>query len=74
MDDNAVQIERRRIARLLHDTFNQSLFAASTIAGALPSLLEKKPELFSQYLGELEQQLRASAENLRQILDELAEE
>lgn len=74
MSNEVIQTERRRIARLLHDTFNQSLFAASTIASTLPTLIEKKPDLVKQYLIELDAQLRASSQDLRQILDELAEE
>ncbi len=74
MSNEIIQTERRRIARLLHDTFSQSLFAASTIAGTLPTLLDKNPDLAKQYLVELAKELRASSEDLRQILDDLTEE
>lgn len=74
MSNEILQSERRRIARLLHDSFSQSLFAASTIAGTLSALLEKNPELAKHYLAELSSQLRASSEDLRHILDELTEE
>lgn len=65
--------ERQRLAYRLHDTFNQSLFSASTTAGALVKLIDTNPDLARHYVYELHEMLRDASAELHSLLDELNE-
>jgi signal transduction histidine kinase len=70
----AVLQERQRLARELHDSVTQTLFAANTIAETLPRLLEKKPERAIEYSHELVRLTRGATAEMRSLLFELRPE
>jgi nitrate/nitrite-specific signal transduction histidine kinase len=63
--------ERSRLARDLHDAVTQTLFSASLIAEALPSLWEIDQEEGRQLLRELRQLSRGALAEMRTLLLEL---
>jgi nitrate/nitrite-specific signal transduction histidine kinase len=63
--------ERSRLARDLHDAVTQTLFSASLIAEALPSLWEIDQEEGRQLLKELRQLSRGALAEMRTLLLEL---
>ena len=67
----AILEERRRIARDLHDSVNQTLFAASTLADLLPIALDKKPEKLREYASSIRQLTQGATAQMRLILLEL---
>ena len=67
----AVVSERNRLARDLHDAVTQTLFSASLIAEALPSLWEADQREGRQLLGELRQLTRGALAEMRTLLMEL---
>jgi len=67
----AVLQERQRLARELHDSVTQTLFAANSIAEALPQLLEKKPARAIEYSHELVRLTRGATAEMRTLLFEL---
>jgi signal transduction histidine kinase len=67
----AVVAERSRLARDLHDAVTQTLFSASLIAEALPSLWESDPEEGVQLLDELRRLSRGALAEMRTLLLEL---
>ncbi len=67
----AVIGERNRLARDLHDAVTQTLFSASLIAEALPSLYEADPNDGRQLLAELRQLSRGALAEMRTLLLEL---
>jgi nitrate/nitrite-specific signal transduction histidine kinase len=67
----AVLEERQRLARELHDAVTQTLFSASLIAEALPSLWERDQEEGRQLLRELRQLSRGALAEMRTLLLEL---
>ena len=67
----AVVGERNRLARDLHDAVTQTLFSASLIAEALPSLYEADPDDGRQMLAELRQLSRGALAEMRTLLLEL---
>lgn len=67
----AVQEDRQRLARELHDAVSQSLFSASVIAETLPRLWERNPQAVQENLGELHRLIRGALAEMRMLLLEL---
>jgi len=67
----AVAEERSRLARELHDAVTQTLFSASLIAEAVPSVWEKDPNLGRELLQELRGLSRGALAEMRTLLLEL---
>lgn len=67
----AVLEERQRMARELHDSVNQMLFAASTLSDLLPMAIQRKPEKVEDYALNIRQLLRGASAEMRLILMEL---
>jgi len=67
----AVMEERQRLARELHDAVTQTLFSASLIAEALPSLWESDQDEGRQLLQDLRQLSRGALAEMRTLLMEL---
>ncbi len=67
----AVMEERQRLARELHDAVTQTLFSASLIAEALPSLWESNQDEGRQLLQDLRQLSRGALAEMRTLLMEL---
>ncbi len=70
-EEAAVQEDRQRLARELHDSVSQSLFSASIIAETLPRLWERYPAVVQQNLGELHHLIRGALAEMRMLLLEL---
>ncbi len=66
--------ERQRLARDLHDSVTQTLFAANTLAEALPSILRQDPQKGERYLNDLHQLTRGAMAEMRSLLVELRPE
>jgi PAS domain S-box-containing protein len=64
----AVSEERNRLARELHDSVTQELFSMTMIAGALPALMEKKPESASERVQRLNELARGALAEMRALL------
>jgi len=71
LTQSAVDTERERVARELHDSVNQLLFSASTIADLLPKAIDKKPEKVPEYVAEIQQLLHSATAEMCLILLEL---
>ena len=69
--ERAALAERSRLARDLHDAVSQTLFSASLIAEALPTLWERNPQTAAQKLEELRQLTRGALSEMRTLLFEL---
>lgn len=67
----AILEERGRIARDLHDSVNQTLFAASVLADLLPEAIEKKPAKLHEYALSIRQLTHGATAQMRLILLEL---
>lgn len=67
----AVLEERSRLARELHDAVTQTLFSASLIAEALPTLWDKDPQQGRELLLELRSLSRGALAEMRTLLLEL---
>ncbi|NIM95137.1 MAG: PAS domain S-box protein [Anaerolineales bacterium] len=67
----AIDAERSRIARDLHDAVTQTLFSASLIAEALPDALEQSPDRGRKGLHELRRLTRGALAEMRTLLVEL---
>lgn len=67
----AVDAERARIARDLHDAVTQTLFSASLIAEALPGVWQRSPEKGQRGLQELRQLTRNALAEMRTLLIDL---
>ncbi|MEM7130303.1 MAG: PAS domain S-box protein [Chloroflexota bacterium] len=67
----AIDAERNRIARDLHDSVTQTLFAASMIADVLPIMWETKPAMAHDRLQELRELSRGALAEMRTLLLEL---
>lgn len=70
----AVLKERQRLARELHDSVTQTLFAANTIAETLPQHLVKNPPQAVEYSHELVRLTRGATAEMRTLLFELRPE
>lgn len=71
VQQTAIIAERNRLARDLHDAVTQTLFSASLISEALPSLYEKDPGEGKGLLMELRQLSRGALAEMRTLLLEL---
>jgi signal transduction histidine kinase/streptogramin lyase len=69
--ERAVAAERSRLARELHDAVTQTLFSASLIAEALPTLWERNRETGRERLAMLRQMSRGALAEMRTLLLEL---
>lgn len=63
--------ERQHLARELHDSVSQTLFAASSMADLLPRVMEQKPERLPHYADQLRQMTRGALAQMRTLLVEL---
>jgi signal transduction histidine kinase len=63
--------ERQRLARELHDSVTQTLFAANVIAEMLPQVWNRAPEQVAPNLDELYQLTRNALAEMRDLLVEL---
>jgi signal transduction histidine kinase len=70
-EELAVLQERNRLARELHDAVTQTLFSASLIAEALPTLWERNQEMGRERLAMLRQMSRGALAEMRTLLLEL---
>ncbi len=69
--ERAVAAERSRLARELHDAVTQTLFSASLIAEALPTLWDRDQEMGRERLAMLRQMSRGALAEMRTLLLEL---
>jgi signal transduction histidine kinase len=69
--ERAVAAERSRLARELHDAVTQTLFSASLIAEALPTLWERNRKMGRERLAMLRQMSRGALAEMRTLLLEL---
>jgi signal transduction histidine kinase/ligand-binding sensor domain-containing protein len=69
--ERAVAAERSRLARELHDAVTQTLFSASLLAEALPTLWERNREMGREHLAMLRQMSRGALAEMRSLLLEL---
>ncbi|RME13935.1 MAG: PAS domain S-box protein [Ardenticatenia bacterium] len=67
----AVEAERNRIARDLHDSVTQTLFSASILADVIPRIAERNPDEAWRRLEELRQLTRGALAEMRTLLLEL---
>lgn len=70
-EEAAVEEERSRIARELHDSVTQSLYSASLIAESVPKYWQEQPEEAAQDLKELHQLTQGAQAEMRTLLLEL---
>lgn len=71
VEETATTAERERLARELHDTVSQTLFAASLHADLAPDLWDRNPEDGRRALSELRTLTRSALREMRQLLLEL---
>lgn len=71
IEQEAVAIERRRIARDLHDAVTQTLFSVTLIAEVLPTLWQEDQAAGQQRLAELRNLTRGALAEMRTLLLEL---
>lgn len=69
--EHAVLEERRRLARDLHDTVSQQLFAIHMSASSLPKLLEKDPEHAAKLMEQLISMSSAAQRQMRGLIAQL---
>jgi ligand-binding sensor domain-containing protein/signal transduction histidine kinase len=67
----AAEDERRRLARDLHDSVSQALFAANLTAEVLPTIWEINPDHAQQALGDLQRFTSSALAEMRTLLVEL---
>jgi len=67
----AAEEERQRIARELHDSVSQALYAASLAADVLPDLWEQNPEKGAKALATIRRLTHAAVAEMRTLLVEL---
>lgn len=70
----AVIEERQRLARDLHDSVTQTLYAAHSIAEVLPRIIDTKPDKGREYLHELAGLTGSAMAEMRSLLVELRSE
>ncbi|MDO7907366.1 sensor histidine kinase [Paenibacillus sp. JX-17] len=69
--ERAVLEERRRLARDLHDTVSQQLFAIHMSASALPKVLEASPEQGKQVMDQLISISQSAQKQMRALIAQL---
>jgi signal transduction histidine kinase len=67
----AASEERTRLARELHDAVTQTLYSASLLAEALPSIWQRNATEGAQNLGKLRQLVRGALAEMRTLLFEM---
>ncbi len=67
----AIEAERSRLARELHDAVSQTLFSASVIAESLPRIWKRNPERVRGGLAQLQRLTRGALAEMRALLLEL---
>lgn len=67
-------MERRRLARELHDSVAQSLFSATLIADTLPELWANNPVCGAEALADLKRFTHGAHDELRLVLSDLRDE
>ncbi|MDF2924291.1 MAG: sensor histidine kinase [Paenibacillaceae bacterium] len=70
-NQDAVMEERRRLARDLHDTVSQQLFAIHMSTSALPKLLEMNPEGAKTVVGQLVNMSHHAQRQMRSLIAQL---
>ncbi len=70
-EQSAVEAERNRLARELHDAVSQTLFSASLTADVLPRIYERNPQEALKRLEKLRQLTRGALAEMRTLLLEL---
>ena len=70
-EEQATTAERSRLARELHDVITQLLFSINLIAGSLPRLWRRDPEMAERSTGELQRLTRGALAEMRTLLREL---
>lgn len=70
-NQDAVMEERRRLARDLHDTVSQQLFALHMSASALPKLLEMNPEAAKTVVNQLVTMSHHAQRQMRSLIAQL---
>ncbi|RTE06342.1 HAMP domain-containing sensor histidine kinase [Paenibacillus whitsoniae] len=71
LTENAVMEERRRLARDLHDTVSQELFAIHMSASALPKVLERNPGAAPGMMDQLIQMSHHAQKQMRGLISQL---
>ncbi|GGA38403.1 sensor histidine kinase LiaS [Paenibacillus physcomitrellae] len=69
--EKAVLEERRRLARDLHDTVSQQLFAVHMAASSLPKILENRPEQGGKVMDQLIQMSNTAQKQMRALIAQL---
>jgi signal transduction histidine kinase len=67
----ATSAERSRLARELHDVVTQLLFSINLVAGSLPKLWERDPDMARRSTAELQRLTRGALAEMRTLLREL---
>lgn len=70
-EEQATAAERSRLARELHDVITQLLFSINLVAGSLPRLWERDPEMAERSTAELQRLTRGALAEMRTLLREL---
>ncbi|WP_317967060.1 sensor histidine kinase [Paenibacillus sp. CCS19] len=70
-NEEAVQEERKRLARDLHDTVSQQLFAIHMSASSLPKLLELNPDRAADVMGQLIEMSTLAQKQMRGFIAQL---
>ncbi len=71
VEEQATAAERSRLARDLHDVVTQLLFSINLVAGSLPRLWERDPEMAKRSTAELQRLTRGALAEMRTLLREL---
>jgi PAS domain S-box-containing protein len=67
----AILEERQRLARELHDSVSQTLFAAGLLSDLLPRAIDKKPEKIPEYATRIHELIHGASAEMRLVLLEL---
>lgn len=70
-EETAVLEERKRLARDLHDTVSQQLFALHMSASSLPKVLERRPEVAGDVIEQLIQMSYHAQKQMRGLIAQL---
>lgn len=70
-EEKATAAERSRLARELHDVITQLLFSINLVAGSLPRLWRRDPEMAERSTVELQRLTRGALSEMRTLLREL---
>ncbi|WP_240344052.1 sensor histidine kinase [Paenibacillus sp. SYP-B3998] len=71
LTESAVTEERRRLARDLHDTVSQELFAIHMSASSLPKILERNPDAAPNVMNQLIQMSHHAQKQMRGLISQL---